>query len=938
MRAPLTAVSSVICALLAASGTVFANTSLAVLPGMTAAVTTPASPPFLSLEDTRLELRLHAWSAPAANANIFTNAGFTIQLRNSGELCASDNIDALPNYGGTMCADITGRKDVTLRVQRDTGNKLLRYEVRDSAGSWAGIAYCGTKQNGTTYLNTFPCPISTVRSNSWAGTGRIGDGVANVRIAWIKWHSSVVPPGSGGLGENASADLADWRFEGGMANQGTGGYTAAIGPLEAQTLAPNAGVAGVAFMPSPVLAPVCFAGAQQTFRAGYPAQLDGSGSYPMDGGAGLTYAWTQVSGPSMATWAGKSTARPAVSGLIFGSYVFGLTVTDGGGVSSACTVKHGAVASDDNGVVITSSVAADTLLGPLVRFGANPWPWFDDRHRAEADQQIGNLDTYYGAYWDPASPAYGSDTARGAWLYNSAPANYYDNVAAYYALYYRSGLDDYLLAARKLADRFWVSPMVNSGTTCNAWVGMGSCYPARSLSVLGLVLRAADGRADMWPGLHTIFESYRSYYLEVADPAWGMWDIREMAYHLAVVSYAAMFDPDPAYRQTAKTSISKALAKTWAPARGADGSFPMLYQKATSWDSGTAAALANGSRNVIGVGTKWDADTFRCGNAAGRVYSCDVWFTNQSAVKPSGNADGDAATYTATVVDGTHLTLDRPYEGSTGTHGWALPDPNAGLVGFGAQPFIQGILGTAFQFAGQAIADSDPQGSALAFSYTAGIANWIRTQGFWNATRGMYYGVGFPNCRFPISDSNVFCTGGNSTGEARVLNAESMRVVMTAYAHTGDVALRAFGDTLYSAMFSKPGAGGPDTDGSYVEALDDGTGWYMIGVPPTGKAPKYFGMFFGFGALSGWPAYRAGAQVTQSAAAVTVNVGALRGATHARITITAPNGGRTETQCGLGRCAVYLDARQGGHLATVEYLSANGSVVARVERTLDPRQ
>ena len=41
------------------------------------------------------------------------------------------------------------------------------------------------------------------------------------------------------------------------------------------------------------------------------------------------------------------------------------------------------------------------------------------------------------------------------WAYNSQPANYYDAVAAFYALYYRTGIDDYLTAARKLADRFW---------------------------------------------------------------------------------------------------------------------------------------------------------------------------------------------------------------------------------------------------------------------------------------------------------------------------------------------------------------------------------------------------------------------------------------------------------------------------------------------------
>jgi len=47
--------------------------------------------------------------------------------------------------------------------------------------------------------------------------------------------------------------------------------------------------------------------------------------------------------------------------------------------------------------------------------------------------------------------------------YNAAPVNYYDNVAAFYALYYRSGIIDYLNAARKLADRFWECPEIDRG-------------------------------------------------------------------------------------------------------------------------------------------------------------------------------------------------------------------------------------------------------------------------------------------------------------------------------------------------------------------------------------------------------------------------------------------------------------------------------------------
>src|ERR1017187_10411034 len=339
--------------------------------------------------------------------------------------------------------------------------------------------------------------------------------------------------------------------------------------------------------------PACNLGTQQSFRAGYPAQLDGSGSSPLDGGTFLSYVWQLVSGPSGLSWSSHSVPRPRVRGLVFGSYVFQLTVTDSSNQSSSCTVKDGAVATDNNDIVITNNSAVDTLLGPMVRWGANPWPWYDNRHKAAADYQISVMDTMFPAWWDtpgpgtvtvtngsativgsgttftttfckgPSQPTVPKDsgwhpmiavwhtlgagtgrrmegilsctddthitiygdvwnadgtTPQGSrltyaadptgqyalnWEWGSmgAPANYYDNVAAYYALYYRSGIDDYLTAARAFADRFWESPMVDQGVAPS---GFPFGITSRSTRDIGLVRRALAGRPDMWTGLHLI--------------------------------------------------------------------------------------------------------------------------------------------------------------------------------------------------------------------------------------------------------------------------------------------------------------------------------------------------------------------------------------------------------------------------------------------------
>jgi hypothetical protein len=775
-------------------------------------------------------------------------------------------------------------------------------------------------------------------------------------------------------------------------------------------------------MKNPILpqgpSPICDAGPQQTLRAGHPAQLDGSRSNAKDGGGGLTYFWQQLSGPKRVRWSSRSAPQPTVTGLVFGSYVFQLTVTDGSGQSGVCTVKHGAVATDDSGVVITNNAAVDALLGPLVRLGENPWPWFDDRHKADADLQIAGMDTNYPAWWDAPGPGTvtvtgGSSTLTGnsttftttfcqgpgspntpksgaaiavwyntgvsgqtgrrmssvtgcaddthltvddAWDGTGAPAgsglnyaaddgathyatnwgwgqadspgNYYDNVAAYYALYYRSGIDDYLVAARKLADRVWRSPMVDRGASLIPDHSGRYGFTGRSISAMGLALRALELQgtpSDMWPGLHRIWDAFTGY-LNSTDKnrGPGMWDTREEAYHLAMISYCAMLDTDPAYRSNCKATVSNSFANIWTPFLNPDGSWPQLFASASSWDTQTSVSLANGSKSVVGNGTLWTA-----GNFPGTI-----WFTNDPHNGPPNNSAGDSNVYTATFVDATHLMLERPYEGTSGTHGWATIS-GSGLLGWGAQPTQTGLLAAAFDLAAKAVADTYPGDSALAHQYNVTAANWIRTYGYWPLKSGMYTGAQGVNCRAPISDNNVSCTGGNAADQARVLSAEALRGVMTAYAYSHDGTLRDFADTLYNAMFAKPGtcpAGSAvcAPDGAYLTGMDAG-GSMMTSSPPEGN--KWLGMFFGFNNLSAWPAYRGGGlqPFAGQTAYVAFNLGGVRGAMKARITATEPSGKTDEIECSSSPCAVTLDRRQGKHLIEVKYLSGSGSVLASTE-------
>ncbi len=86
--------------------------------------------------------------------------------------------------------------------------------------------------------------------------------------------------------------------------------------------------------------PVAVAGSNQTITS--PASsviLYGSGSYDPGGGSITAYSWTQDSGPNNATITTISSTNVEAKGLIAGTYVFKLTVTDNQGATGSSTMQ-----------------------------------------------------------------------------------------------------------------------------------------------------------------------------------------------------------------------------------------------------------------------------------------------------------------------------------------------------------------------------------------------------------------------------------------------------------------------------------------------------------------------------------------------------------------------------------------------------------------------
>ncbi|TCJ13498.1 T9SS type A sorting domain-containing protein, partial [Flaviaesturariibacter flavus] len=104
------------------------------------------------------------------------------------------------------------------------------------------------------------------------------------------------------------------------------------------------------------------------------ATLNGSGTDA--GGSIAGYSWSQVSGPNTATFSSKTVSNPTVSGLVAGTYVFALVVTDNQGATSAADQVAVAVIAapvttfyriNAGGAQVTNSIgvfAADNYFTP----------------------------------------------------------------------------------------------------------------------------------------------------------------------------------------------------------------------------------------------------------------------------------------------------------------------------------------------------------------------------------------------------------------------------------------------------------------------------------------------------------------------------------------------------------------------------------------------
>ncbi|SFR48349.1 PKD repeat-containing protein [Robiginitalea myxolifaciens] len=213
------------------------------------------------------------------------------------------------------------------------------------------------------------------------GTASDPDGGTIVTYAWTQESG----PSTASLSGASTPDLLASGLE-----AGTYVFRLTVTDDEAETAFDEV---TVVVNPPSSLPPVVDAGPdQQITLPTNTVTLNGTASDP-DGGVIVTYAWTQPSGPSVATLTGADSPDLTADDLIEGTYVFRLTVTD----------DEGETAFDDVTVVVEPS-------------GTQP-PVVD----AGADQQI-TLPTNSVVLNGTASDPDGGNIVTFAWTQESGPA------------------------------------------------------------------------------------------------------------------------------------------------------------------------------------------------------------------------------------------------------------------------------------------------------------------------------------------------------------------------------------------------------------------------------------------------------------------------------------------------------------------------------------
>ena len=278
--------------------------------------------------------------------------------------------------------------------------------------------------------------------------------------------------------------------------------------------------------------------------------------------------------------------------------------------------------------------------------------------------------------------------------------------------------------------------------------------------------------------------------------------------------------------------------------------------------------------------------------------------------------------YWCTVVDGSTITLDKPYTGDTsGGNQYRRPSWR-NLAGRGTQPFIMGIVGWAEYLASKSL---EGYNDGVANGYRTAMLkalDWIWTSGRSPATKGLFYGVNYANClSLGFVPAHECAAAAKDASNERSYNVESNGAFARKYLWTQSGTDLQRGNEYYTDQFARLGYNSPiPGDQYFAELIDPCCSFFN---------EKAYGQTFGIGQGHQWPAARLGGQLPASTSTWNLASGLqnVPGALSAVATVTSPSGAVSTVNCSSTTCSITADSRQGAPWVRITYSLAGGTTV-----------
>lgn len=160
--------------------------------------------------------------------------------------------------------------------------------------------------------------------------------------------------------------------------------------------------------------------------------------------------------------------------------------------------------------------------------------------------------------------------------------NYYDFGLAAYGLYYRTGDPRFLDCARKVTDSWWASLPIDNGRSTDY-----GAYAPRQVSLSGLMLRALDGRPEIWPWVVDYTRNQFDIWVGSRISNASLWfGVREGGYLLLYATQIAATHPDTAIRAEFREKALNAAVNYYARLQQADGSWRWIDDTTSGFKDG----------------------------------------------------------------------------------------------------------------------------------------------------------------------------------------------------------------------------------------------------------------------------------------------------------------------------------------------------------------